>query len=430
MGVGRLLKEAEPELESAAEIRPSPPEDGRETGHLTLGRSLSVVPISWTMVTAFLFVVLIGSAIFLATASYARKETVRGVIRPSGGDLRVAAGNSGVVTSVLVSEGQVVQRGTPLVVVSTMRRFEGGDTAYELLLHSLSGEEAALRSRLSALAISQGVDGEVLRQQIGALEAELQSMKEIVRTADERLKIAQERLEVARRLDATGYISRDEMRRREDAVIVQEQSKIQAGSQSAKLSAQLVELRSRERQRPFAAVQERGQLEAGISAISQRRAEAEAQKGFVLEAPVRGRVTALRALPGQPTAPSQVLMTITPLEAELVAEVYVPSRAIGFVRPGMEARLLVDAFPYQKFGPLYGRVASVSKSVLDPEELHAPVELKEPMYVVAVTLTRNPSSDGSATIQPGMALSADIVLEKRSFLAWLFDPALAVHGRL
>jgi hypothetical protein len=46
----------------------------------------------------------------------------------------------------------------------------------------------------------------------------------------------------------------------------------------------------------------------------------------------------------------------------LQAEIYIPSRAIGFVKPGQEVRLLYDAFPYQRFGAYRGRVVAASSS--------------------------------------------------------------------
>ena len=62
-------------------------------------------------------------------------------------------------------------------------------------------------------------------------------------------------------------------------------------------------------------------------------------------------------------------MTLLPDGASLLAELFVPSRAIGFVEPGQRVRLMVDAFPYQRFGTLGGRVETVSQAVLSPNEV-------------------------------------------------------------
>jgi membrane fusion protein len=116
----------------------------------------------------------------------------------------------------------------------------------------------------------------------------------------------------------------------------------------------------------------------------------------------------------------------------LVAELYVPSRAIGFIAPGQRVRLLYDAFPYQRFGPSYGTVQSVSGSVLAPQEVTAAISLAEPVYRVLVTLEAQSiqAFGHPQRIQSGMSLTADIVLEQRSFAEFLLEPLLAMRGRL
>jgi membrane fusion protein len=164
----------------------------------------------------------------------------------------------------------------------------------------------------------------------------------------------------------------------------------------------------------------------------QRRAQAEGARGYELRAQAAGRITAVQAVVGQPLTASQPLMTLTPADAALVAEVYVPSRAIGFIKPGQAVRLLYDAFPYQRFGPAAGTVQAVSATVLYPQEVQAALRIDEPVYRVVVQLAQQvmPAFGRSMDLSPGMALSADIVLEQRSFAEWLFEPILAMRGRL
>ena len=115
----------------------------------------------------------------------------------------------------------------------------------------------------------------------------------------------------------------------------------------------------------------------------------------------------------------------------LRAQVYVPSRAIGFVRPGQEVRLLYDAFPYQRFGSFDGRIVAVSRTVIDPRQLAAPLTVQEPVYRVDV------APFGQAVLaygerqplQAGMTLTASLVLDHRSFLDWLLTPLNAVMRR-
>ena len=208
-----------------------------------------------------------------------------------------------------------------------------------------------------------------------------------------------------------------------------------ARGRARSLEAQIRELTARRARLPFDQAQQRAQLEASLAALAQRRAQAEAARGYELRAPIAGRVSAVQAALGQSLDQYRPLMTLTPNGARLTAEVYVPSRAIGFIRPGQTVWLLYDAFPYQRFGAAQGTVEAVSATVLLPQEVNAALrteEIREPVYRVIVGVARQDmlAFGRAMPLSAGMALTADIVLEERSFAEWLFEPILAMRGRL
>jgi membrane fusion protein len=123
---------------------------------------------------------------------------------------------------------------------------------------------------------------------------------------------------------------------------------------------------------------------------------------------------------------------ITPLDGKLEAELLAPSRAIGFVTPGQEVRLQLQAFPHQRFGLERGTVRTISATVLAPSEVSIPgLDIREPVFRVRVSLDRDYVEAYGARIpmQAGMLLSADIVFDRRSLVEWLFDPIYAVRHR-
>ena len=127
--------------------------------------------------------------------------------------------------------------------------------------------------------------------------------------------------------------------------------------------------------------------------------------------------------------PRRPLLDILPLKSPLQAVLLVPTRAIGFVRPGQEVRLLYEAFPFQRFGAYSGHVESVSKTILSEADTGSPMQLKEPSYKVVATLDR-PDIDANGQkipLQAGMMLRADILLERRELVRWLLDPILNVR---
>ena len=225
-----------------------------------------------------------------------------------------------------------------------------------------------------------------------------------------------------------GFVSRIEYERRRQALLAARQQLAQLAQQSHSLVA--------ERERTSAELARLGAdsgseiVEAQTSAqtLAQQRAQAVAQRAYVLTAPIAGRVTALQASAGRTVDAAVPLMVIVPEGSTLHADVYAPTRAIGFVRPGQEVRLLYDAFPYQRFGSFKGRVTRVSRTVIDPRELAAPLKIEEAVYRIEVTPDRQ-SVDAFGErlpLQPGMSLTASLILDRRSFADWLLQPLNAV----
>jgi membrane fusion protein len=211
-----------------------------------------------------------------------------------------------------------------------------------------------------------------------------------------------------------------------------------AEQQLAQFRAQATSLESQERQAE--AELKRTSADAGTEianartaaeGFAQQRAQVLADRAYVISAPVSGRVTALQAEVGSTVEAATPVMVIVPDGSSLHAEVYAPSRAIGFVRPGQDVRLLYDAFPYQRFGSFAGRVRRISRTVHDPREIVAPLKIDEPVYRIEVAVPRQQvEAFGRAQpLQPGMTLSANLILDRRSFLQWLLEPLNAVLRR-
>jgi membrane fusion protein len=144
-------------------------------------------------------------------------------------------------------------------------------------------------------------------------------------------------------------------------------------------------------------------------------------------------VAALMAEPGQPVAAGAHLLTLLPEDSPLEAHLYAPSRAVGFIREGQEVRLRYPAFPYQKFGSQRARVVSVARSALSPSELgFAPPDgSREPVYRVKVALERQAVAayGREQPLQAGMQVEADILLDRRRLIEWVFEPLASLAGR-
>jgi membrane fusion protein len=170
-------------------------------------------------------------------------------------------------------------------------------------------------------------------------------------------------------------------------------------------------------------------LRNDLAGAEQRIAEINGRSAYVIRTPVAGRVTTLQARAGQNADPQRLQLEIIPTDSVLQAELFVPSRAIGFVKPGQSVRILYDAFPYQHFGTYRGEIVDVSQTILTGADTGAPFKLNEPAYRVVAALERaDIDADGKRiALQPDMLLKADIILERRSLMSWLTRPLQSIR---
>lgn len=91
-------------------------------------------------------------------------------------------------------------------------------------------------------------------------------------------------------------------------------------------------------------------LRRQLSGMEQELAESEAKRDVVITAPGDGIATAVLADIGQTVDLSRPLLSSMPTDSVLLAELYVPSKAVGFIKPGDAVLVRYQAYPYQKFG--------------------------------------------------------------------------------
>jgi multidrug efflux pump subunit AcrA (membrane-fusion protein) len=144
-----------------------------------------------------------------------------------------------------------------------------------------------------------------------------------------------------------------------------------------------------------------------------------------------GQVVAVNGRVGEAANPNAPLVSIAPKDSPLEAQILLPTRAAGFVSTGQNVRLMVDAFPFQQYGVIQGEIREISRTALKPGEMTAPIEFKEAVYRVNVTLSADAiTAYGiSRPLQSGMTLKADVITDKRTFMSWLLDPLLAARAR-
>jgi membrane fusion protein len=408
------------------------PEAVKQQGVKLDGDVIIAQPIKATVLLAALITVVMLAVVFLSQASFNRKETVSGYLKPDLGVARIAPQRNGTVVSLFVEDGQTVTAGQKLALISSDEHLVQGSNLSSQLLNALEQQRSNLHFRLQEYEVSYQQQQQAFQERINNINAQLSEIRSQQVVMTERFKLNEQRLADFKHLYQMGHVSNTELNNQRELVLSmqQQQKDLQINYQAQ--HGQLIQLEAQLDALPREYEQQKVQISTELALLSQQQTEMSARSEVLLTAPVAGRVTNLVAELGSMAVAGKSILTIVPEDSNLYAVLLVPTRAFGFIRPGQETRMRYDAFPYQRFGLYKGEVTQYSKSILLPNEVSTPVPVNEPVYQVHVKLASQAVSAYGAEVplQSGMLLSADIVLEQRSLLNWLFEPILSLRGRL
>lgn len=136
--------------------------------------------------------------------------------------------------------------------------------------------------------------------------------------------------------------------------------------------------------------------------------------------PVAGMIAEMKvANTGELLAPGAMVAAVVPDGVPLIVEATVPNRDVGFVRPGIEARIKVDAYPFQQFGTLPARVRSVLPGLGSQNNFTVRLDLLQ---------TRISTRNGDLPIFPGLAVEAELLTSQQRLISLLLEPGAAASA--
>jgi len=389
----------------------------------------SLQPVAVKVTGWFLICVMAAVIVFLLLAQYARKETAIGYLTPTKGTAKIFVPKAGIIREVHAREGDLVSAGQPVLTIETNQIAADGSDVNAALLKTLDEQKTRLSTNIDDEELRTQSERQRLSSVSQGLESEISQLRTQSDLQADRLKISENEAEAGRQLYAKGYATAAEYRKRQLVVLELKQLLSGLRQQIVAKENQLVESRSALAQLPTVMAQKIQTLRNDLASVEQRIAEVNGRIAYVIRTPVGGRVTTLQARAGQNADLQRLQLEIIPVDSVLQAELFVPSRAIGFVKPGQLVRILYDAFPYQHFGTYRGQIVDVSQTILTGADAGAPFKLNEPAYRVVASLERpDIDADGKRiTLQPDMLLKADIILERRSLMSWLTRPLQSIR---
>lgn len=382
------------------------------------------MPRPWVWVGAFIVVITAVGVPLLATAEYSRKETVRGWLVSRDGVARIAHDGAGVVEKIAAISGDSVRVGDPVIYLSRDTFMEDGRSSGDQMLGELTKQVAALDRRAGLLRTEADIEGDSIAKQLLSLEQARLALSRQMAEQQRRLAAASDKLALIESAARSGAATRWEVLQQADERVVLKQALAEVQQTEMALNREREQLTARAKALPVETQRSISGLRSQRSQLQQQITRHESEQRVVLKSPITGKLASLQVQKGSAVLPNELLATVLPENLTMVAEVYVPSSAIGFIKPGQRVRLMYDAFPVQQFGIFGGKVQRVSDFILMPSELPQTFSLREATFKVQIAIENDSIllESGSAPMRPGMLLAAEIILESRSLLDWLLEP--------
>jgi membrane fusion protein len=369
---------------------------------------------------------------FAVWGQYTRKEHVLGYLAPTSGLIKVYTPQAGTVLEKHVSEGQAVKQGDVLMVISSDRSSTSTRDAQAAVLAQLGERRDSLKREQDKQAQIDQLAAASVQQRIRGLSAEIEQARAQLELQRSRVASAQTTIKRYEGLVASRFMSEAALQQKQEELLDQRGQLANLQRSIAALTRDLDAARTELAASSLKQSNNAAQLERQVSELQQQLTETDSRRTVVLTAAADGVVTTILADVGQSATTSAPLMSILPAGASLEAQLLVPTRAAGFIKPGQKVALRYQAFPYQRFGHHEGEVTRVGRSVIQPSETALPVAVNEPVYRVTVKLpSQGVMAYGQAmTLQSGMGVDADIWLDTRRVIEWFFEPILSVTGRV
>lgn len=396
------------------------------------GETTDARPLSFWALT---LLAVVCAALMIAVAvwgEYTRRERVEGFLALDVGAARVTFPDAGRVSELNVKEGQEVEAGMPLAKVSFERTSGANASTSDVVAGELTQRRTLLEReqvQLQELAAQQVTQ---LRKKITDLGNEIAQLDREIKLQNERLTSTREQAKRFADLAREKFVSDIVARQKQDEVTDQELRLQTLKRQRLTIERDLSAARLEEPAINMRARNQSDQVSRQISELQQTKATEDARRESIIRAPITGTVTNIAVSQGQSVGVDALLVTVLPRGSVLHAEMLVPSRAIGFVTKGKEVILRYEAFPFERFGQYRGVIDDVSQTVWSAGEKIGSTVAKEPVYRVNVKLDKQSVSalGQEIPLRAGMLVNADILLEKRSLLEWVFEPILQLRGRI
>lgn len=350
-------------------------------------------------------------AVFIGWASLFKLDEVTtgsGKVIPSSHEQVIQSLEGGIIHSLMVREGDIVERGQQLAQLDRTKT-ESSVLESESRLNAALATAARLKAEVNdtELAFPEELDDDVelVKQETALYQSRRESLEKGLAGLRQGAELVQRELSLTRPLVTQGAASKVEVLRLE--------------RQKNELENKITEMKN---QYYVRAREELAKANAEIEAQrSVMKGREDSLTRLTFNAPVRGIVKDIDVTTvGGVIPPNGKLMSLVPLDDQMVVEAKISPRDVAFIHPGQKALVKITAYDYSIYGGLEGEVTMIS-----PDTLQDEVKRDVYYYRVYIRTDSNHLTNKQGQefpVFPGMISTVDIKTGSKTILDYLLKP--------
>jgi hemolysin D len=390
--------------------------------------------LPWRLAIAgILFCCAFGSWAWFGQVQEVSRAT--GTLIPKGKTYKVQPTTQATVARILVQEGAQVKAGA--IIAELDRRLV--DTEVEGLQEQIYADrlqwaqtQGLIEKTGLEMQTQQAIAAAQMQSQSAAMtesQTDAATHRQLLADLQTEMTAYQERLDRLQPLVNEGAIAQDHLfeveqtlRQRQQTVTQTEGDLQKAAATTQQLQANLVQTAAEGKQKQLQAQQKLQQLQMQSSQLQAKmvatenalkRARTQRDQTFIY-APVSGVITDLKLHhSGEVTQPGQTFAEIMPQSATLVLSANLPNQEAGFVKAGMPVQMKFNAFPFQRYGTVAGKVGYIAPDAIVDQQLGS-------VYRVEVRL--NQLEISGQELKAGQTATAEVVTRQRRIIDVLLEP--------
>lgn len=370
--------------------------------------------------------------LFLIFGSYTRRVNVSGEIITLPHTVNLFAPEQGMVTRLLVRDGEVVSAGTPLYQLDVSRVTRSGNlsttTLGVLLKQRERTQEIIAQTQKNKQSTLEGLQKQLDRY----IEARKISGA-MIDSASVGLQAMQKSMEAYGAYRKKGLVTTDQQNNQRYLYYQQQASWQSLNAQVIQQDLQIASLRSELIAKGADFDSQIAQYRIHLDELEKQSAEADAGGVRIITAPAAGRISSLSVTQGQMVGMGDSLVQLVPLDRDAWRMViWLPGESIPWVKVGDHINLRYTAFPFQKYGQFPGQIESVSRAPVPAKEIagyasaprNAAGNVSDGWFkaLVKPDLTGLTLAGQPPPVSSGMQAESTVFLENRPLWQWILSP--------